>query len=216
MSAFDSLASLLCIASEPVNAMADRALHRTKRLLAKHLPKVARPDIRATHIRLARSVRMGRGDGEPLRAHLLPRMCLSCSRQPAVHVNIMQETEVVSTSEMALTQELHIIRAHHLHYASLLEDFRKSVIFVRDTTHPALDALPQAEREANHEMLNRECASLLSEVERLETARKMHDMRLKNVMNLVFSSINILDSRRIQKMTEAAAQDSAGELLAIS
>ena len=128
----------------------------------------------------------------------------------------MQETEVVSTSEMALTQELHIIRAHHLHYASLLEDFRKSVIFVRDTTHPALDALPQAEREANHEMLNRECASLLSEVERLETARKMHNMRLKNVMNLVFSSINILDSRRIQKMTEAAAQDSAGELLAIS
>ena len=81
---------------------------------------------------------------------------------------------------------------------------------------PALDALPQAEREANHEMLNRECASLLSEVERLETARKMHDMRLKNVMNLVFSSINILDSRRIQKMTEAAAQDSAGEILAIS
>ena len=143
-------------------------------------------------------------------------MCLSCSRQPAVHVNIMQETEVVSTSEMALTQELHIIRAHHLHYASLLEDFRKSVIFVRDTTNPALDALPQAEREANHEMLNRECASLLSEVERLETARKMHNMRLKNVMNLVFSSINILDSRRIQKMTEAAAQDSAGELLAIS
>ncbi|KJA24138.1 hypothetical protein HYPSUDRAFT_39284 [Hypholoma sublateritium FD-334 SS-4] len=120
------------------------------------------------------------------------------------------ETEVVSTSEMALTQELHIIRAHHLHYASLLEDFRKSVVFVRDTVNPTLDSLPQAEREANHEMLERECANLLGEVQRLETARKMHDMRLKNVMNLVFSSINILDSRRIQKMTEAAAQDSAG------
>lgn len=160
---------------------------------------------------------MGRGDGKPLRAHLLPRTYLSCSRKEvAVHTDNWQETEVVSTSEMALTQELHIIRAHHLHYASLLEDFRKSVVFVRDTVNPALDSLPQAERGATHEMLERECANLLSEVQRLETARKMHDMRLKNVMNLVFSSINILDSRRIQKMTEAAAQDSAGKSAAIS
>lgn len=35
---------------------------------------------------------------------------------------------VIRTNDMSLTQSLHIIRAHLLHYASLLEDFKKSVV----------------------------------------------------------------------------------------
>ena len=34
-----------------------------------------------------------------------------------------QESCVISTAEMPLTQELHVIRAHHLHYLSLLKHY---------------------------------------------------------------------------------------------
>ncbi|KAF9474032.1 hypothetical protein BDN70DRAFT_885294 [Pholiota conissans] len=120
------------------------------------------------------------------------------------------ETRVVTTSEMILTQQLHIIRAHHLHYTSLLDDFRKSIVFIRDTPNPAMDSLTPEDRDFNERIMRRECSNLLSEIDRLESDRELQERRLKNVMNLVFSSVNILDSRRMQKMTEAAAKDSAG------
>ncbi|KAK7035475.1 hypothetical protein VNI00_011768 [Paramarasmius palmivorus] len=37
-----------------------------------------------------------------------------------------------------LTHKLHVLRAHLLHYQSLLSDFRKSVMFLRKTANPAL------------------------------------------------------------------------------
>lgn len=86
---------------------------------------------------------------------------------------------------MLLTQELHIIRAHHLHYSSLLEDFRKTVVFIRDTKNPAMDSVSEEIREHSKSVMTRECANLLSEIERLEMGRRMQDKRLKNVMNLV-------------------------------
>jgi len=98
---------------------------------------------------------------------------------------ITQESRVIITSEMALTQELHVIRAHHMHYSSLLDDFTKTVEFIRDTRNPALEALSDIEREANAALLNRECDNLLTEIARLEAERKMQERRLKNVMNLV-------------------------------
>ena len=42
---------------------------------------------------------------------------------------------------------------------------------------PALDEATQ--------LMERECATLISEIERLEMFRAMQDMRLENVMNLV-------------------------------
>jgi len=93
-----------------------------------------------------------------------------------------QETKAIRTNESALTQELHIIRAHLLHYTSLLEDFRKSVRFVKDTPNPAIDPEVAASEK---ELLNRECDTLLSEIARLEMVRGMQNKRLKNVMNLV-------------------------------
>ncbi|KAK7441985.1 hypothetical protein VKT23_016263 [Stygiomarasmius scandens] len=115
------------------------------------------------------------------------------------------------SSDMALTRILHIIRAHHLHYSSLLEDFRKSVLFILNTPNPAMDAksIGDKDRIYSRKLLEKECNNLLTEIERLEQARDMQDKRLKNVMHLVFSTVNIGDSRKMQEMTEAAVRDSA-------
>ena len=139
---------------------------------------------------------------------------------------------MINTSEMGLTEELHIIRAHHLHYASLLDNFRKTVEFVRDTLNPALESLSEEDRTESKLVMQRETHTLLTEIERLNKTRDMQDKRLKNVMNLVcfpravlfyttldfvsgnqvFSSVNIDDSKRMQRMTEASVRDSAGTL----
>ncbi|THU97656.1 hypothetical protein K435DRAFT_662456 [Dendrothele bispora CBS 962.96] len=121
------------------------------------------------------------------------------------------ESKVMETSNMYLTRGLHVIRAHHLHYSSLLEDFRKAVLFIRNTPNPAMESskVKDEEREYSSKLLEKECTNLLLEIERLEASRSMQDKRLKNVMNLVFSSVNIGDSRRMQELTEAAVRDSA-------
>ncbi|KAF9037772.1 hypothetical protein BJ165DRAFT_1416932 [Panaeolus papilionaceus] len=121
------------------------------------------------------------------------------------------ESQVINTTElqMNLTKELHVIRAHHLHYSSLLEDFKKTVVFIRDTKNPAMKNVPPEDKEFSRQIMNRECANLLSEIERLENSRRMQDKRLKNVMNLVFSTVNIEDSKRMHKMTEAAMKQIA-------
>jgi len=118
------------------------------------------------------------------------------------------EARVMSTNDMQLTQQLHIVRAHLLHYASLLDDFRKSILFVLETPNPVLDSLSAAERVHARELMRRECNHLLSEISRLEQSRIMQDKRLKNVMNLAFSTVNLEDSQRMQRMTEAAVRDS--------
>ncbi|KAK0194621.1 hypothetical protein F5146DRAFT_925341 [Armillaria mellea] len=119
------------------------------------------------------------------------------------------ETSVLDPSNLFLTRELHIIRAHHLHYSSLLEDMKKAVVFIRDTPNPAMDTLPEEDKQFSRTLLEKECRNLLSEIDRLEMSRRMQDKRLKNVMNLVFSSVNINDSKRMKELTEAAVRDSA-------
>ena len=89
------------------------------------------------------------------------------------------------TNDMKRTEELHVIRAHLLHYASLLQDFKKSVKFVMNTPNPAMDALDEEERKQSQEQLHTQCNNLLSEIERLESWRDMLDKRVKNVMDLV-------------------------------
>ncbi|KAJ7489584.1 hypothetical protein FB451DRAFT_693768 [Mycena latifolia] len=123
------------------------------------------------------------------------------------------ETRVMTTTDMTLTQQLHVVRAHLLHYASLLEDFRKTVVFVAQTLNPVLENasdIHSAETIAFvTELMRRESTNLLDEIARLKQNRSMQDSRLKNVMNLAFSSVNLEDSRRMQKLTEAAVRDSA-------
>ncbi|KAJ6535926.1 hypothetical protein DFH09DRAFT_1179170 [Mycena vulgaris] len=123
------------------------------------------------------------------------------------------ESRVMGDTDMTLTQQLHVVRAHLLHYASLLEDFRKTVVFVAQTPNPVLEH-PSETHSAETiafvtELMRKESNNLLNEIARLEQNRSMQDNRLKNVMNLAFSSVNLEDSKRMQKLTEAAVRDSA-------
>ena len=92
---------------------------------------------------------------------------------------------MISTTEMPLTRELHIIRAHHLHYLSLLEHYTKHVLFIKNTPNPAMDAIEEEERKASDKLLHRECDNLLNEIKRLVSELSMQERRLKNVMALV-------------------------------
>jgi hypothetical protein len=100
---------------------------------------------------------------------------------------LVQENRVITTAHMPLTQELHVIRAHHLHYSSLLDDFTKNVKFVRNTPTPFMTStnFPQDKIEENARLLERECKNLLDEIERLKLMLYQQERRLKNVMNLV-------------------------------
>jgi cell division protein FtsB len=89
------------------------------------------------------------------------------------------------TNDTKRTEELHVIRAHLLHYASLLKDFRKSVDFIVKTPNPAMDAHAKHKRLDSRELLKTQCNNLLSEIDRLESWRDMLDKRVKNVMDLV-------------------------------
>lgn len=99
----------------------------------------------------------------------------------------------MTTHDFDMSNELHVIRAHLLHYESLLEDFKNTVLFVRDTPNPAL--LPSDDHTANKDFENvkkrsamimkRECDTLLSDIKRLEQSRQMQTKRLKNIMDLV-------------------------------
>ena len=117
----------------------------------------------------------------------------------------IQESEVLRTHEIELTRELHKVEAHLLHYKQLLLDFRKSVVFVKDTSNPATDPekmsgpeceewermteqerkMVAQEREDDKNLMEKETHNLVSEIERLEGQRSMYSDRLQNVMRLV-------------------------------
>jgi hypothetical protein len=99
---------------------------------------------------------------------------------------------VINTNDVALTYELHVMRAHLLHYTSLLRDFTKSVEFLCDTPNPAMDSedIDDATRVADKDLLHKECGNLLSEIHRLEMQRQTLDDRVQNVQKLVSPNVN--------------------------
>jgi len=98
----------------------------------------------------------------------------------------LKEETVLGHNNIKLTQELHVIRAHLLHFESLLENFKKSVEFVRDTPNPAMDHDHHQKGKAkSRKLLEKECHILAHEIIRLERTVNMQAMRLQNVMNLV-------------------------------
>lgn len=104
----------------------------------------------------------------------------------------------------AYIHQLHVLRAHLLHYEELLADFRKTVVFLVDTPHPGIPAdLP------SQIVVKKECNTLLMDIKRLEGTRAMLDERVRNAMGLAFSSVTIEDSKRMQRLSEAALRDSA-------
>jgi len=121
----------------------------------------------------------------------------------------IQESAVLKDRRIGLTQELHILEAHLLHYHSLLNNFKVSVFFIENTPNPAMESEDLEQREASNELLRKESGNLLSEIERLEKRREMLSSRLKNSMNLAFATVNIEDSRLTRTLTEASVRDSA-------
>jgi len=103
-----------------------------------------------------------------------------------------QEARILKTNDVYQTRELHIIRASLLHYTALLEDFKKSVLFIQNTPSPTMHDHPDGQRSML--IMERECNVLVSEIERLEMFRKMQDMRLENLINLAFNNVNFRDS----------------------
>ncbi|KAF5350703.1 hypothetical protein D9756_008753 [Leucocoprinus leucothites] len=139
------------------------------------------------------------------------------------------ESKVIDTGRWEMNQELHIVRAHQLYYTSLLDDLGRTVEFIRKHKNPAMasdefdqpyqvgqfekedqfDKVSQSEKELGSRFLERECDNLILEIDRLTKDLRMQESRLKNVMNLVFCSVNITDNKYMKEMTEASMRDSA-------
>jgi hypothetical protein len=83
------------------------------------------------------------------------------------------------------SKELHDIRAHQLYYSLLLDDFRRTVNFIRNTRNPVMDTMSKLSRSRSADLMRRECDNLLAEIDRLDGSRQMVDHQLKNAMNLV-------------------------------
>jgi len=71
------------------------------------------------------------------------------------------------------------------------------------------DSYSPTERKDSLELMAKECANLLSEIERLESRRTLQSSRLKNVMDLAFATVNIEDSKHMRELTKATVHDSA-------
>ena len=83
---------------------------------------------------------------------------------------------------MDLTQELHRIQAHLLHYSSLMAAFKKIVKFIKDTPNPALTP---DQKSISVPLLNRECKALLEQIDRLDEVHNTQENRIANVLELV-------------------------------
>ncbi len=141
---------------------------------------------------------------------------ISARHLQAEQNNVDFGEEDAHTQTYLHTHQLHVLRAHLLHYAELIRDFRKTVEFLKETPHPGMESQAVFERE---------CTSLLNDIERLEGTRAMLDGRVGNAMDLVrplmcfgyhlnalqaFNSVTNEDSKRMQALSEASLRDSAG------
>lgn len=103
---------------------------------------------------------------------------------------------MIDQNDFKLTQELHLIRAHLLHYGSLLNNFQKSVEFIRNTPNCAMTRTEHtSSMDDSKKLLSNECDILIDQLMRLEQEREMQELRLRNVMNLVSSFLNLLLGR---------------------
>jgi len=104
---------------------------------------------------------------------------------------------------MEHTRNLHTLKAHLLHYESLLHDFQLSVSFIDMTPNPAMesDTIEKETRKASKEIMKLECKNLLGEIKRLQNRRRMMSDRLKNVMDLAFANVNIRESATMRQVS---------------
>ncbi|KAG1883345.1 hypothetical protein F4604DRAFT_1920551 [Suillus subluteus] len=119
------------------------------------------------------------------------------------------ESKVLQTNNTELTRDLHVLQAHLLHYQSLLHNFKVSVQFIAKTHNPAMESSDIYELHESKELMKTESENLISEIDRLEKRRAILTNRLKNVMDLAFATVNLIDSKLTRRLTEATVRDSA-------
>ena len=86
--------------------------------------------------------------------------------------------------------DLHTIHAHMLYYNSLLAEFQKAVIFVKDTANPAIKDVENEEQ--TRDAMKVECEHILRGINRIEKLCQTQVQRLTNASYLVrFSTTNL-------------------------
>ncbi|KIJ05218.1 hypothetical protein PAXINDRAFT_182971 [Paxillus involutus ATCC 200175] len=117
------------------------------------------------------------------------------------------EVYIFETNDIYAAQELHKLRASLLYYQQLLQDFRKSLNFLRATPNPAMECnsrigLTKEECKTSADLFAKEVDHLLLEVDRLESHTVMLSSQLKNLIDLAFAMDNIEERK-------AATRDSS-------
>jgi len=98
---------------------------------------------------------------------------------------IFQESGLPNTADARFTRELHSIRAHHMHYTILLDDYQGHVRFIMDTRNPMQESFLSADRKFSQVILRRECDILLIQINKLKNRLCMHERRLENITGMV-------------------------------
>jgi len=80
------------------------------------------------------------------------------------------------------------------HYTTLLSDFHKTVRFIFNHPNRSLARKTGEEQQLHKSLLKRECDNILNEIERLVEGKDMQEQRVKNVMDLVFSTLNVTET----------------------
>ncbi|KAF8122691.1 hypothetical protein EV363DRAFT_1404712 [Boletus edulis] len=121
------------------------------------------------------------------------------------------EYRILQFNDIKLPRELHKLQAHLLYYQQLLQEFLRSVEFVRGMPSPAMNApsISEAEREDSAHLLRTEADNLISEIKRLTRQREMLFDRLENAIQLTFATVNITDSKTMQRLAKVTVKDSA-------
>lgn len=98
-----------------------------------------------------------------------------------------QESDVFQGSDAQLSRKLHRLQTHILYYQQLLEEFRLSVEFIRDTPNSAMNVVTSTEEERTDsvQLLRKEADSLIFEIERLRGHSKVVFERVQNDIHLV-------------------------------
>ncbi|KAF8638377.1 hypothetical protein AX16_010524 [Volvariella volvacea WC 439] len=118
---------------------------------------------------------------------------------------IAVETKSIDSTSLAETKNLHNSGVRLLQYTSLLRDSQRSVRFLQDIDAPHPGDITSG-NSLESQLLRRECNNLLEEIERPEMARDMHNKQLKDVMNLAFSTVAIMDNTQMREDSRAVKQ----------
>jgi len=122
------------------------------------------------------------------------------------------ERQVLDTANMALTQQLHTFRVTLMNYRSLLEDMKKTTLFLLTHLNPCCDLVTMQSNDGEipgspvpnikePERLKRECDFLDLEISRLQESLAARNERIKDVMAMVFSRVTIRDSTAMKQIS---------------